>query len=215
MKKYIFVLIITLVIFISAFTASRVLNQQKVQYIKKSQDDLAIDILAMETKFALLKSNVKCESLDKNDFFSADIAKIGKRLAYLESVLGTDNTDVIQLKKYYSSIQSKEIVLITDLSKECKNLPKVILYFYSNNDKDECSKCKNEEDVLESISPKYADKIRIYSFDFNLDSSVINTLKELYGVTNVPAIVYNNKTYNEFLDYGALDKIIGENVKGN
>lgn len=44
MKKYLFVFILTILIFIGIFDLTNRLNQKKISYIQKDQDSLALDI---------------------------------------------------------------------------------------------------------------------------------------------------------------------------
>ena len=122
----------------------------------------------------------------------------------MENQVGVDNSDVIQLKKYYSILQIKDYLLMNIYNTNCHKKPVVILYFYSND----CSDCTQQDYVLTYLRDTYPD-IRIYSFDYNLDISALKTLISLNKVPNkMPAFLINNKLYSDFINKETMDSII-------
>ena len=57
-----------------------------------------------------------------------------------------------------------------------------IMYFYSN--KGDCSDCEREGFVLTKLREDYPE-LRVYSFDYNLDLSALQTLVSIYNIKKI------------------------------
>jgi hypothetical protein len=54
----------------------------------------------------------------------------------------------------------------------------------------------------------------VYSFDYNLQLSVVDSLKDIYRITNaLPALVIEDKTYTGFKSVEDLEKLLPETLK--
>jgi hypothetical protein len=203
--KYIVTFVITAGIFITVFFVTKVVNEKKISEVKSIQDKIALDLLSSETQFSLLKQST-C-SQDGNSLLAPEIGSLGERLAFMESDLGTQNENVIGLKKYYSLLQMKDYMLGLELSQKCSFKPIYILYFYTA----ECSDCEKQGYVLTALREKYPE-LRVYSFDANLDLSAIATLETIYKVSDqrLPALVINEKLYTDFQSIETIEKLIPE-----
>ena len=121
----------------------------------------------------------------------------------MESELGIENDEVRQVKRYYSILEIKDFLLTKEINERCKSNVQFILYFYSG--KDECPDCVKQDYVLSRLQEDYS-KLRIYSFDANLDLSAISTLASLYGVKKeFPALVVNGKISHGFKSVEELE----------
>jgi len=80
------------------------------------------------------------------------------------------------------------------ISDKCaKFKPVYILYFYSN--RGDCPDCGKMGDVFTYLRQTYPG-LRVYSFDYHLDLSVLRTLTALRKINadkGLPAFVVNNK----------------------
>ncbi len=205
--KYILVFFITAIFFGSAFLLSSFLNNRKVENLRTLQDSLSLDLLSTETRFALLKES-SCDSVSAESLLSQELVTLGDRVAYMENQLGSDNSDVIQLKKYYTLLESKEYLLTQELSKKCKQVTQPILYFYSNIDCDDCTKQMYTLSGLRETIPG----IKIYTFDIDLDSPIIRTLKQMFRITDAPVVVYSGIRYEGFQDMDSLKGILPKDM---
>ena len=78
------------------------------------------------------------------------------------------------------------------IASKCKTKPVSVLYFYSNAG--DCPECSRAGDVLTYLRQTYPE-LRVYSFDYNLDLSALQTLTSLKKVhAPLPAFVINNRT---------------------
>ncbi len=197
---YIITFIITASIFISAFLINNLLNEKRISQIKNLQDNISLDILSLETQFDLLAEQ-SCENIKQNSILSKELVSLGNKLVFMEQELGTKNEKVIHLKKFYSLLEIKDYLLMKKVTKKCTNSPIFILYFYSNNN---CRDCIKQGYALTRLAKEYP-KLRIYSFDYNLNLPAIKTLTGIYKIKNrLPAIFVNKQV---FYGYKTIDEL--------
>lgn len=209
-KIYLVSFVITGALFGSAFYLSNYFNDQRVAQVRATQDNISVDILSLETQFDLLAEH-SCRDISENSVLSRELQPLGERLGYLENSRGTDDQELLQLKRYYSLLEIKDILLMQKVSTKCHLKPVFILYFYSN--KGDCSDCQNQGYVLTALSEKYP-TLRVYSFDANLDLSALTALKSINDVgTTFPALVIKDETYSGFKGMTDIEKILPELAK--
>jgi hypothetical protein len=208
-KKYIFTFIITAAIFFVAFSMSNYSNQKRIQNIESIEDKIALDLLSSETQFNLFKE-FSCKGVD-NPVLSSELNSIAEKLAYAEQNLGTANPEVIRLKKYYSVLEVKDYLLMQQMDQKCNQKPLFILYFYSNQG--DCIDCIKQGYVLTDLRNEYPE-LRVYSFDYNLDYSIIKTLRSFFKIENtLPAMVIGDNTHYGFKSREDIEKLIPELAK--
>jgi hypothetical protein len=210
-KKYLFTFFLTLAIFTTAFFASTFFSNKRVENVKFIQDNIAIDILSSETQFDLLKE-VSCQNVS-DSMLSPELNILGDKLSHTENDRGETDQDVVYLKKYYSLLQVKDYLLSKKLAEKCGALKKqvFIIYFYSN--KGDCLECQKEGYVLTRLKEKYPE-LRVYSFDYNLQLSVIDSLKTIYKIKSaLPALVIEDKTYTGYKSIEDLELLLPDSLK--
>ena len=204
-KKYLFAFAITAIIFATALYASNYFNDRRIADVQSTQDNIAIDILSLETQFDLLAEH-SCRDISENSVLSREIQPLASRLSYLETQQGVDQDELAQLKRYYSLLQIKDLLLMQRVADKCKLQPVFILYFYSN--KGDCKECESQGYALTGLSERYP-QLRIYSFDFNLDLSALKTLIDINDVKNeLPALVMNGKAHYGLRTMEDIEKIL-------
>jgi hypothetical protein len=210
-RKYIFTFVLTAAIFATAFFASSFFSEKRVENVKEIQDNIAIDILSSETQFDLLKE-VSCSNVN-DSMLSPQLSEIGDKLSKTESDRGTHDADVVYLKKYYTLLEVKDFLLSKQFVAKCGQTkkPVSIIYFYSNAG--DCADCEKEGFVLTRLKEKYPD-LRVYSFDYNLDLSAVDSMKRIYRITSsLPALVIQDKTYIGFKSVEDLEKLLPDTLK--
>lgn len=205
-KKYIYSFLITVIIFSTAIYMSNYFNQKKLDEIRNIQDKISIDILSSETQFSLLEES-SCKDIGTGTL-STELGSLEEKLTYTESQRGADDAEVQTLKKYYSLLEIKDYLLMNKISEKCKKTPLSIIYFYTTANG--CSDCEREGYVLTSLREIYPE-LRIYSFDYNLDTSAVRTLISINKVKNeLPAIIIKGKIYYGFQGIAELEKAMPE-----
>ena len=208
-KKYGLTLLITLAIFGTAFYIASRFDAARVNEIRATQEQIALDILSTETQYNLL-GELDCETISENRVLSSDRNPLASQLSVAEGNLGAENPEVIALKKQYSLLEIKDYLLLQKISQKCGVRPVHVFYFYSN-EQGECPDCDRAGEVLTYLREQYPD-LRVYSFDYNLDLSALETLIDLKGVrSELPAFIINNrKPVYGFKDLNEMQKLIPE-----
>ncbi len=205
-KKYIFTFIITATIFASSLYVANYLNEKKLAELRDIQDTISIDILSSETQFALLEDSL-CKDIS-NSTLSSELGTLEQKLAFTEQARGGDDQEIKTLKKYYFLLEIKDIILLNRISEKCGKTPLSILYFYST--KDDCPECEKMGYVLTRMREIYPE-LRVYSFDYNMDLSALQTLIKTKKIENtMPAIHVpsQGKTYYGFQTIEEIEKNI-------
>lgn len=198
--RYVVSFIITAALFGTVFFVSNLATNKRLDEMRSIQDKITTDLLSSETQFALL-STAGCME-DGNSILAPELGEMGERLSFMEDQLGTDNADVIGLKKYYSLLQIKDYMLMKELANRCHTKPVTIVYFYTND----CEDCMKQGYVLTALAQKYP-SLRIYSLDAGLDLSAIKTMQTVLKVPDtVPSLVINGKVYAGFKSIEELEK---------
>ncbi len=176
-KKYLVTLLITVFIFITAFSFSNNLNNKRIVDVKRIQDSIATDILSSETQFSLL-SELSCKEFG-NSTLSNELNTLAERIQNSANSLGNKNEEVQFLKKYYSLLEIKDYLLMRRISERCGEKFMFALYFY--DDEENCPDCNKTGYTLTYLRNKYP-QLRVYSFDKNSDVSAVKTLLSIFKV---------------------------------
>lgn len=204
-RRYVIAFLISGAIFATALAVSVVMNNRRLENIRGIQENISTDILSLETQFDLL-SELSCRDIKENSVLSKEVSNLSKRLSYMEGKLGTDNDEVLRLKRQYSLLQIKDLLLMKRVSQKCRLEPVFILYFYSNED--DCADCERQGYVLTELAERYP-KLRIYSFDYNLDVPALETLitvNDLKG--ELPAVVIDGTPYYGFKSVEEMEQLV-------
>ncbi len=207
-KKYAATFILTLIIFGGALYVNSMLDKQRFEDIKTIQDEISLDLLSSESQFDLLKES-SCKNLT-DSVLSRELNTLATKLSYLESNQNSSDAELLFVKKNYSLLEIKDFLLMKQLNEKCNNLkPIAVLYFYT--DKENCPDCEKMGYVLSYLREQYP-QMRIYSFDFNIQLSAIDTLKSIYKLDDkkLPAIVYNDDTFYGFNSIEQVKELIPE-----
>lgn len=205
LRPYIAALLITAAMFLAAFGVSALLNERRVEELKTMEERLALDILSLETQFDLFDA-VSCEQLKENNPMTAELGELGARLAFMEGELGADDPRVVQLKKTYSLLSIKDLVLLRRMRERCGFGPLPLLYFYSNTP-GACPSCKEQGYVLTRLA-REVPEIRIYAFDYDLPLSALDIFEALTHVTPpLPVLHFEGKTVHGFHSLEALMEV--------
>lgn len=184
-------LVITTVIIATVVYSINYLDQQRVAELNAIQSQLATDTLSVETQFSLLEE-APCDAFTEGTVFSQQVGQLGDQLSFTEERLGSDNPEVLRLKKQYTLLQIRDYLLTKRLAETCDIEPTTVLYFYSNQE-GACENCDRASYGLSYMREAYP-TLRVYSFDYDLD---LGALKTLIAVTKInadfPAFIIDGK----------------------
>src|SRR5581483_5016422 len=168
-------------------------NNKRLENIQAIQNSIATDIASSEVQYTLL-GDLSCKSVN-DSILSPELNNLASRIQYGEQNIGNTDSNIIQLKRDYSLLEIKDYLLMKQIDQRCKIPSAFILYFYSNN---QCDDCTRQGYVLDTLKQQYP-ALRIYSFDYNLDLSAIKTLITINKLSGtLPALVIDDKVYYGF-----------------
>ncbi|HET9641231.1 MAG TPA: hypothetical protein VFP46_00035 [Candidatus Paceibacterota bacterium] len=194
---------ITLALMGTVAYAVNYLNKARLADLSAMEDQLSIDTLALDTQFSLLE-NAPCESAASSTTVIEKLNDLGSRLAYAESQLGAGNPQVIRLKEQYSLLEIRDYLATKRLAAACGTRPVIVLYFYSNQG--DCADCDKAGYALSYLRDTYP-FVRVYSFDYNLDLSALQTLIALNRVKHeLPAFIISGRKSYGFTTLAELEK---------
>lgn len=205
--KYLAVFSISTLIFISGVIASQYINEMRTNDFISAQRDLKNYILSLNLQTELAKK-YECEV----NIYELGREKnvLGNQIFVLENKMGRDDEEIKSLKEEYSLISIRQWLLFEEIKKNCDEKIINIVYFYSNNQNE--ALCQSQGFILDYLYRKYPNNVFIYALDYDINSPAINTFKEVHGITQVPSINIDGKTYYGFQDKGILEKIIIEKM---
>ncbi len=153
------------------------------------EESVRNDIINLETLY-LLEGSFPCNE-EILSITSEKLDYLGNLITTLETKKGKDASDVLELKKLYTILETRHFLLTETRNEKCNQDFDIFLYFYSNEEN-----CESEREktafVLTYLRNKY-DSVRVYSFDMNLDSDIISTLREEYQIKGCSAVILNNE----------------------
>ncbi|NVN97469.1 hypothetical protein HXX01_04565, partial [Candidatus Nomurabacteria bacterium] len=137
-KKYVIVLFITSTIFIGGLWVSNYFSSKKIDQLKNIESKISLDLMSSETQFSLLQEQ-SCKDVS-NSVLSSELNSLADKISYSENNMGSDDTDVVSLKKYYSLLEIKDYLLMKKIRERCGEKSIFILYFYKNDNCTDCTK---------------------------------------------------------------------------
>lgn len=202
-RNVLIALLMTLTLAVTVAYAINYLNQARIAELSTIEDQIAIDTLSLDTQFSLLEA-APCESIASSTLLTSELADLGARLAYTEGQLGSDNAQVIRLKKQYSLLEIRDYLITKQLANACGEKLVTVLYFYNN--RTGCTNCDKAGYALSYLHDTYP-ALRVYSFDYDLDLGALKTLIAVNKIKDVlPAFMINEKVTYGFTSLADLEK---------
>ena len=194
---------ITIVLAGTVAYAINYLNNARITELSAIEAQLSLDTLSLETQFLLLEA-APCDSAASSTTLTSELNDLGNRLSYTVNQLGTDNPQVVRLKKQYSLLEIRDYLITKKLAAACGTKIITVLYFYSNSSN--CSECEKAGYALSYLRDTYP-ALRVYSFDYNLDLGALKTLIAVDKIKNsLPAFIINGKYSYGFTSLADLEK---------
>lgn len=193
---------ITVVLIATVVYAVGYLDRARLTELSAIEAQLSIDTLSLDTQFSLLEA-APCDGDASSTMLTDKLEDLGSRLSFAENQLGSDNPQVVRLKKQYSLLEIRDYLITKKFAAACGTKPVIVLYFYSNIAN--CVDCDKAGYALSYLRNTYP-SLRVYSFDYNLDLGALKTLIALTRVRNeLPAFVINGKHSYGFTSLSDLE----------
>ncbi len=204
-KKFIAVFFITLGIFAVAFLASNYFYSLRTAAIKDVESGINRQIVETEIQYQLL-ADAACDDPSATTAQINQMNDLARKLDDMEQQRGTNDPEVIKLKKDYSLLMIKDYLLLRERQRQCGEVYSTIIFFYSNTGT--CTDCIKMGHVLTQMREQY-DRLHIYAFDYNLGLSSIETLKSIYRThEDPPILIINRKAYYGFKTQKEVEDLI-------
>lgn len=210
-KPYIIVFFITLALFAIAFLLSDKLSNTKINQLKEIQDKISLDILSIETRYALL-GNSSCQHVIANENFETglneELNNLARRVKFLESELGANSSKVRDIKQQYNLLQIKDYLLRQDLNQRCGEEIVSILYFHESD----CKDCQTQSAVLDVLAERYP-SVRIYWLDRDLDTPAMDTLVSIFGVEHAPSVIVGENLIEGLVSLDKIEALLPKDLR--
>jgi len=189
-KRYLAAFLIGTAVFILIFMLANFLSYLEFQRVSTMQGKTAYGIFESKLDYTFFSDDV-C-SQDALSDISQQLGFQGAVIDDLERKLGKLNSKVLFQKKFYTLVELEHLDFILEYNEKCNFSFNTIMFFYSNNP----GYAEDSEDLgklLDSVYSRNTENVRIYSFDVDLDSGIIEKLKEKYNINKAPTVVVNQK----------------------
>jgi hypothetical protein len=188
-RRYILAFIIGTLIFIIGFMLTYSISYLEYQRISNMQGEVSYKIFQNKLRYSFFDEDI-C-SLDSLSEISASLGFQGRVIDDLEKKLGKNDEKVLFRKKFYTLIELEHFEFVKEINKKCRAGIPTILFFYSN-EKEDAERSEEAGNLLSVVYRRNPD-LMIYSFDINLDSELITSLKEKYRIEESPTIIIDGR----------------------
>jgi len=185
-KRIILAFIIATIIFIAGFLVSYMISYSKYQSVNAAQESIRYSFLNIDLEKQLISSS--CDLFDISSL-SEELGYMGSIIGVLEERFGKIDSRVIKQKQVYTMLEVQHFLLIKEHSENCNSELPIILFFYSNHE-DWIDQAEKMGYILSSVKTKNPE-VMVYSFDYDLDMSLINILKKKYDIKQANTVVVN------------------------
>jgi len=203
-NKYAAAFGIATLIFLLGILLGNYFIKEKLSAINEMQDSVRLEVMSMELQNALFQEKPCSDQIIP---LEGKLEDITSKITLMENRLGKDNKQVLEIKKYYSLIEINHYLLMKNKKEQCDLDYNLILFFYSNSDN--VLESEKQGYVLDNLKGKYtSEKVKVYSFDKDLDLDIITTLISYYNVTTVPTMIINEKKLEGFHEKEEVETLI-------
>ena len=196
---YLTAFVISAIIFIAGIYVGTLLDSAEINALSSNVDSLSKEISTVQVLMLSEEGSAFCpvyaEEFQKID---GEREKVGYELTYLEE---ERNVYSPELKKDYFVLEAQSYFLAKKLQEVCDDDTVLVLYFYSNENCEDCS--KQGIDIL-SARDASSENVLIYSFDGDLGSTMAEGFMTQYNVTTYPSVVINGETHSGYMSQEEL-----------
>lgn len=184
-SRYLMAFIIGTLIFVIGFSITYGLSRAELARINNVQQDTAYSIFSDKLKYSFFEGDICSDA--SYESVSEDLGLQGRIIDDMERKFGKDDDKVLFRKRFYTLVELEHFEYVLQRNERCQDHVNTILFFYSN----EGGKLDASERVGKILGVITDKEVVIYSFDVNLDSDIVGSLKEKYGISDAPLVVVN------------------------
>ena len=213
-SRYIFALILTILIFLLGVLIGNTLTNLRAQFIEKLSEQQRLEFDSLQLQYLYMDEFLQenncpaaLKTLDQN-LNNLEITR-----EKLERYLEKDDQELLKnIKRDYTLSQIRYWLLYKKVKQICNEQDFLaILYFYSV---DSCKDCEPQGAILTSLRQDFKDRLLIFSIDASFtEEPMISILKQFFNFESTPAMVINDKIIREFTKKEELKQIICQEFK--
>mgnify|MGYP001077021457 CR=1 FL=1 len=196
---YLAAFIISLIIFgVGVWVGLQIENEVNSQLLREMHT--INNKMLLLSNFLLLENETSFCRYIENEItvFDDETFQIGKQIGFMEEKRGIDE----ELKKMYMELEFRDYLLSKKLTERCGTGQNIILYFVSSSN---CTICKKQGEEISKV--KKDTKTKVYTFDIDVESELVNALIERYNITTIPSIIINGELYSKFEEIYTKEEI--------
>jgi hypothetical protein len=203
--RYLLAFIIASAAFVVFFALAHGISYLSYQSLDRHTDLIASSVEQFEGVLA----NFQCDP-SLHVAASSRFDLIASKLSLLEKRFGKNDPRLIGVKMNYSDLEYRHFLITQRFNHECDTANFTsIFFFYSNRDRVLQGQSERMGFILTTLQRAYPDKVIIYSFDADLNSSIVTNLKRQYDIGQVPSVVVNGGEAFAPIDLGELERSLG------
>jgi hypothetical protein len=195
-KRYVLAFMIGTAIFLFGFAITYFFAFLEYQRTITQQDYISYKIFQDKLKYDLYGEDI-CNSTALVEI-TEDLRFQMSIMGVLERKFGKDNVDVKFRKKFYVLTQLTHFDFVKTINEKCEDQYNIVFFFYSN-DKEHEKKVEHLSSMVGVLYERNKENTVLYSVDIDLDSEIVDILKEKYRV-NGPMILINEKVKFDKID---------------
>ena len=178
---------ISLVVFAIGVWVGLQIEQGVAEQVSEVMDQTNGRMLSMSNLLLMEDDPLFCTYLEEEmAAFDYETYLLGQQIGTMEERRGVDDS----LKIKYMDLEFRDYLLSKKINERCELDQNIVLYFVSSSN---CADCKQQGERLSEARSQTNTKV--YTFDIDADSGLIDSLKQKYSITSVPSVVINEEKY--------------------
>ncbi|HII16240.1 MAG TPA: hypothetical protein HA362_08110 [Nanoarchaeota archaeon] len=216
-RRYVFVLIATIIIFLLGFFMGIVVNEKKAGVMEQMKAIQDLDDLSLQLQFTYLNSlDVNSTEGCKAIGAALEQSWINLNDAYNNLIKYKDNPDADQatarlLERNDLLNNIRYWFLLKKAKSSCELDDSVsVLFFFSEKS---CSECGTQSTILEHYKKILGDRFLLFHINGDVDDAMVKILANQYSVTKYPTVVIENQKFEGVMQKEEVKKLICSKFK--
>ncbi len=205
---YLAAFVISALIFISGVFVGSLIDNSNLETLSSEVNEVSGKVSSLQLLLLMEGNSSSFCPVYSSELQSIDeqVEILGHKLSYLEDQKGAEDPE---LKNEYFALQAESYLLSKKVNEICGSNNVLLIHFYSNKD---CEMCAEQGiQVLEARDGLRGEvPVKLYSFDGELGSPIVDAFKKSYSVKKYPTLVINGKTYPGYKSVEEIKQILRE-----
>lgn len=195
-RRYVFVLIATIIIFSLGITLGIIVNNTKAAVMEKeitaqNLDDLSLQLQLTYLNFLDVNSTEGCRVMNaalEQSWKNLDNAY--RNLVKYKDSIEADNENIQYFERNDLLNNIRYWLLLKKAKEYCELQDSVpVIFFFSEKD---CSDCGTQSEILEHYKRIFEDRMLLFHINIDISEPMAQILLNQYGIDSYPAIIIEN-----------------------